>query len=134
MSFKSGVTAGRILKGRLVSLPRSGHYPCTERDTTPAPNGTVPLFRARCIITPRAIRAVSTARYEMLVPSGGYITLRARSICPLARVVPTHSLGWYLPTRPSGIYTLARVVPAHRSCINFLGAISSFSKTQNNVL
>ena len=69
MSFKSGATAGRILKGRLVSLPRSGHYPCTERDSTSALNGTVALFRARCIITARAIRAVSIARYENLVPN-----------------------------------------------------------------
>lgn len=46
MPFKSGVTAGRILKGGLVSLPRSGHYPCTERDSTSVPSGVAPLSRA----------------------------------------------------------------------------------------
>ena len=106
MSFKSGATAGRILKGRLVSLPRSGHYPCTERDSTSAPNGTVPLFRARCIITPRAIRDFSIARYEMLVPSGAAPLSRARcTTAPRAegtshfeRGLSAHSLEWYLHT------------------------------------
>ena len=75
MSFKSGATAGRILKGGLVSLPRSGHYHCTVRDTTTAPNGTVPLFRARCTTTPRA---EGTSHSE--------------------RGLSAHSLEWYLHT------------------------------------
>jgi len=122
MSFKSGAAAGRILKGRLVSLPRSGHYPCTERGSTPAPNGTVPLFRARCTTTPRAIRAVSIARYEMLVPSGAAPLSRARcTTTPRAegtshseRGLSAHSFGWDIHTRPSGTHPLARVGHAHQ--------------------
>ncbi len=90
MSFKSGVTVGRILKGGLVSLPRSGHYPCAERDSTSAPNGTVPLHRTG--------QYLCSERDSTSVPSEVY------------HHTPSEV---YLPTRPSGTHTLARVVPAH---------------------
>ena len=67
MSFKSGATAGRILKGRLVSLPRSGHYPCTERGSTPAPNGTVPLHRTGQYLCSERGVPPHPERYELLV-------------------------------------------------------------------
>ncbi len=67
MSFKSGATAGRILKGRLVSLPRSGHYPCTERDSTSALNGTVPLHRTGQYLCSERGVSSHPERYESLV-------------------------------------------------------------------
>lgn len=67
MSFKSGAAAGRILKGRLVSLPRSGHYPCTERDSTSVPSGVAPLFRTGQYLCSERGVSSHPERYELLV-------------------------------------------------------------------
>ena len=61
----------RLAPFRTVPLHRSGQSPCTERDSTSAPNGAVPLHRTRYVPAPEqgesAIRFLLVHRRARIV-------------------------------------------------------------------